>query len=89
MRVEWHDERTHGDTWESLFKIDAWYSGSDNPANYPVFTDPSDYGSDYFHATVYNVMENTYMTIYYTAFVYDDRGATVCSDGGWTYFYFY
>jgi hypothetical protein len=90
MRVAWDDQRwpPPKPDWESLFIIEAWYNNNDYRANYPVFTGPGDSGSSSFYRDVPGVQQNTYMTVYYHAYVYDNLGNTVCSDGAWTVFHF-
>jgi hypothetical protein len=89
MRVQWDDWRTPpGEDWESLFVIQAWYQSTEYRANYPKFTGPGDKDDDSFFKDVPGVQQNTYMTVYYHAYVYDAQGNTQCSDGAWTVFHF-
>jgi len=89
MRVAWDDQRTPpGEDWESLFVIQAWYQSTEYRASYPKFTGPGDEDDDSFYRDVPGVQQNTYMTVYYHAYVYDDYGNTQCSDGAWTVFHF-
>ena len=90
MRAAWDDNRRPPGVgqYESLFIIEAWYDNTDYRANYPVFTGPGDSGSSSFYRDVPGVQQYTYMTVYYHAYVYDNNGNTLCSDGAWTVFHF-
>ncbi len=88
MRAEWDDDRTSGGPYLNLYVIDPWYQSVDYQASYPKYVWPNSEDSYNLFATVPNVMEDTYMTIYYSAYVYDGQSNLICSDSGWTYFYF-
>jgi hypothetical protein len=91
MRAEWNDGRTPRlpvTYYESLFIIEAWYNNNDYRQNYPVLTAPGDSSQTSFYKDVPGVQRYTYMTAYYHAYVYDDQGNTLCSDGAWTVFHF-